>query len=276
MRTLGEVRNRTRARALALRINPRDVDLLLMDALNKPLAFLIGQDDSIVDADVEAEFLQRIERRFAGEPVQYLRGRAEFYGREFLVDSRVLIPRPETELLVEATMARVSHNQSVIDIGTGSGCVAVTLTCERPDLIVRATDISVAALALASTNARRLGAPLRFVASDVFSGIRSKFDVIVSNPPYIAQTEIPGLQQEVRRFEPIDALTPGSDPLAMIRRLISQASTFLNAGGYLLFELGWNQATDVLAAATDSGWKRCDFLNDLAGIPRVAVLCSDP
>lgn len=272
MRTLGELRKRMRERALTLRINPRDVDLLLMDALHKPLSFLIGQDDAIVDADTETEFLQRIERRFAGEPVQYLRGRAEFYGREFLVDSRVLIPRPETELLVEATMARIRRHQSVIDIGTGSGCVAVTLSCERPDLIVRATDVSVAALALAAANARRLGAPLRLIASDVFAGIRSTFDVIVSNPPYIAQAEIPGLQQEVRRFEPIDALTPGSDPLAMIRRLIGQASTFLNAGGYLLFELGWNQATDVLAAATDSGWKRCEFLNDLAGIPRVAVL----
>src|SRR5260370_29071521 len=159
-------------------------------------------------------------RRVAGEPLQYIRGKTEFYGREFRVDARVLIPRPETESLVETAVERIDRGARVIDIGTGSGCIAVTLAVERPDLRVIGTDVSFGALAVASQNA---GNRVRLVASDLLAAFVEDFDWIVSNPPYIAAGDIATLAPEVRDYEPRAALTPGPAGTETIARILHQA-----------------------------------------------------
>lgn len=195
-------------------------------------------------------------RRAAGEPLQYIRGRCDFYGREFLVDDRVLIPRPETELLVEQAVARAPRGARVVDIGTGSGCIAVTLALERPDLRVLAVDISVAALAVARRNRDRLGARVAFAASDLLDALRD-IDLIVSNPPYIPAADIAMLQTEVKDHEPRAALTPGPRGTEVIDCLLS-----INIPA--IIEIGYGQY-DALRGRVD------DAIDDLAGIPRVVI-----
>src|SRR5204862_3936531 len=157
-------------------INPRDVDLLLSDITGKPLPWLIAHGSAFVD---EAQLDTLLMRRYAGEPLQYIRAKTEFYSREFYVDDRVLIPRPETEVLVEAAIERVPRGARVIDVGTGSGCIAVTLALERPDLRIVGVDRSLEALAVAALNRAALGAPVALAASDLLTAIRT-FDVLVS------------------------------------------------------------------------------------------------
>ena len=195
-------------------------------------------------------------RRAAGEPLQYIRGRCDFYGREFLVDDRVLIPRPETELLVEQAVARAPRGARVVDVGTGSGCIAVTLAIERPDLRVLAVDISVAALAVARRNRDRLGARVAFAASDLLDAVRD-IDLIVSNPPYIPAADIAMLQTEVKDHEPRAALTPGPRGTEVIDRL-------LRGNVPAIIEIGYGQY-DALRDRVD------DVVDDLAGIPRVVI-----
>lgn len=272
MNTLGQLRREWRELALERRVNPRDVDLLLMDALQQPLSFLIAEDNTLLDGTSEKEVRTKLERRFAGEPLQYIRNRVEFYGRDFFVDDRVLIPRPETELLVETALARVGENGSILEIGTGSGCIAVSLFCEDRTLRVTASDLAVAALAVARKNVTAHRAEVALIASDLFGGFQGKFDLIVSNPPYIALREIAGLQQEVRGFEPLHALSPGEDALELIRRLLVHSPPLLKPSGFLIFELGWGQSPAVQESAEQNGWSRCDFFDDLAAIPRVAVV----
>jgi release factor glutamine methyltransferase len=197
-----------------------------------------------------------VRRRAAGEPLQYIRGRCDFYGREFLVDDRVLIPRPETELLVEQAVARAPRGARVVDIGTGSGCIAVTLALERPDLRVLAVDISVAALAVARRNRDRLGARVAFAASDLLDALRD-IDLIVSNPPYIPAADIAMLQTEVKDHEPRAALTPGPRGTEVIDCLLS-----INIPA--IIEIGYGQY-DALRGRVD------DAIDDLAGIPRVVI-----
>lgn len=203
-------------------------------------------DDGVIDAPLR--------RRRAGEPLQYIRGRCDFYGREFLVDDRVLIPRPETEILVEQAIARVPHGARVVDVGTGSGCIAVTLAIERPDLRVLGVDISVAALALAKRNRDRLGARVAFVASDLLAAVKHA-DFIVSNPPYIPAADVETLQTEVRDHEPRNALTPGPLGTEVIDRLLA-------SGIPCILEVGYGQAAQLQVD---------EVIPDLAGIPRVVV-----
>jgi release factor glutamine methyltransferase len=205
-------------------------------------------------------------RRYTGEPIQYIRGRAEFYGREFSVDDRVLIPRPETELLVEAAIDRAPRGARVIDIGTGSGCIALTLSLERPDLRVLGVDKSIAALAVARKNRERLNAPADLAASDLLDSVRAAA-VIVSNPPYIAAADVETLAPEVREFEPHLALTPGPRGTEAIERMLSAAANAL-----VLMEVGFGQEQSVREVAAAHQFEVDDFLNDLAGIPRVVVL----
>ena len=195
-------------------------------------------------------------RRAAGEPLQYIRGRCDFYGREFLVDDRVLIPRPETELLVEQAVARAPRGVRVVDVGTGSGCIAVTLALERPDLRVLAVDISVAALAVAKRNRDCLGARVMFAASDLLDAVKD-VDLIVSNPPYIPAADIATLQTEVKDHEPRTALTPGPRGTEVIDCLLS-----INIPA--IIEIGYGQF-DALRGRVD------DVVDDLAGIPRVVI-----
>lgn len=195
-----------------------------------------------------------LRRRAAGEPLQYIRGRCDFYGREFLVDDRVLIPRPETEILVEQAIQRAPRGARVVDVGTGSGCIAVTLALERPDLQVIGVDVSVAALAVAKRNRDRLGARVALAASDLLGSVRS-VDLIVSNPPYIPAADIDGLQTEVKDHEPRLALTPGPRGTEIIEQL-------LNSGYPTILEIGYGQLETLDVD---------ESIPDLAGIPRVVV-----
>lgn len=206
-------------------------------------------------------------RRYAGEPLQYIRGRTEFYSREFLVDTRVLIPRPETELLVEIAVDRAPRNARVLDIGTGSGCVAISLERERPDLHVFSVDRSVEALALAAVNRDRMKSNVRLAASDLATALRGAFDVVVSNPPYVPLAEYAQLADEVRVHEPLMALTPGPRGTEIIERILKETRPKL-----LMFEVGYGQEHRVRNLAEWAKWKVEAFLPDLAGIPRVVVL----
>ena len=261
---LDALRARLREEALARGANPRDADLLLADHLGRSLPWIVANGDETVDAGAIEALL---ERRFAGEPLQYLRGKTEFYSRDFFVDDRVLIPRPETELLVEAALARAPHGARVIDVGTGSGCIAVSLALERPDLHVVAVDRSLAALALAKRNRDALGAHVALAASDVLSAIGATFDVVVSNPPYIPASDVEHLATEVRDHEPRIALTPGPSGTEVIERILAQAR-----GALVLLEIGFGQERDLREVAAAHGYAVAAVIPDLAGIPRVVVL----
>ena len=201
-------------------------------------------------------------RRTAGEPLQYIRGKTEFFGRDFLVDDRVLIPRPETEILVETAIERIDRGARVVDIGTGSGCIAATLAIERPDLRLTGVDASAGALAVAKQN----GVP-NLVASNVLSAFVRDFDWIVSNPPYIPAADMDQLPVEVRDYEPRSALTPGPAGTEAIETILDQAG---RAAVILEIGFGQEQAVRDLAAARHFAVK--EVRNDLAGIPRVIVL----
>ena len=261
---LGDVRDRYRDDALQRGFNPRDVDLLLSDILGKPLSFLIGHGDERIDP---APLVKLLDRRFKGEPLQYIRRKTEFFSREFYVDDRVLIPRPETEILVETALARAPRNGRVIDIGTGSGCIAISIERTRPDLRVIGVDVSLGALAVADRNRRALGSSVQLAGSDLLGSIDAQFDLIVSNPPYVSEAELAGLAPEVRQFEPRVALTPGPRGTEIIERILDQVN-----GGTLLMEVGYGQEGAIRELAREKRFKVDAFVPDLAGIPRVVVL----
>jgi release factor glutamine methyltransferase len=237
----------------------RDVDVLLSDLTGRSVAWVIAHGDEPID---EKRVEPLIRRRLAGEPLQYIRGKTEFFGHELYVDDRVLIPRPETELLVEAAIARAPRGAHVVDIGTGSGCIAVSLQRARPDLRVIATDVSIAALAVAKRN----GATT-LVTCDVLAAFRGSFDVIVANPPYIAAVEIEQLQTEVRDYEPRLALTPGERGTEMIERILRQAGNAM-----VIMEVAMGQENAVRALAGANRFDVDKVIDDLAGIPRVVIL----
>ena len=244
-------------------IDPRDADLLIADAAGRTRAWVLAHGDEPIEA---APIEALAARRAAGEPLQYIRGRSDFFGREFLVDDRVLIPRPETELLVETAIMRAPHGARVVDVGAGSGCVAISLERARTDLKVVAVDVSVAALAVATRNGRAHKSRARFAASDVLGGLRGAFDVIVSNPPYLAGGDVAGLQTEVRDHEPRVALTPGPRGTEIIERVFDAAG-----GAMVILEIGFGQEAAVREVAAARGFTVEEVRNDLAGIPRVVV-----
>ena len=200
------------------------MDLLLGDLLGRSLGWLIAHGEEPIDPGPLEALLAR---RFAGEPVQYIRRKAEFFSREFYVDERVLIPRPETEVLVETAIERAPRGARVVDVGTGSGCIAISLQRERPDLRVLGVDRSIDALAVADLNRRRLDSPVRLTGSDLIGSTRVPFDVVVSNPPYVPEEEVLALMPEVREWEPRMALTPGVRGTEIIERLVGQAGRAL-------------------------------------------------
>jgi len=235
-------------------------------------AWLIAHDrDTPTDAQIAAADAL-LTRRLAGEPIAYLVGAREFYGRPFEVSPAVLIPRPDTELLVELALAHAPPGQAVevLDLGTGSGCIAVTLALERPLAQVTALDRSPAALAVAQRNAARLDAHVEFLSSDWFAALGGRrFDLIVGNPPYIAAGD-PHLGRGDIRFEPLAALAAGGDGLDDLRRLTATAGAHLKPGGALLLEHGYNQADAVQALLQASGFQRPRSWTDLSGIRRVS------
>ena len=268
-------------RAAGIADNARpDARTLLSHTLARDHAFLIAHADEEIEPATLALFRARVARRAAGEPVQYITGRQEFYGLDFEVTPAVLIPRPETELLVEAALELLRETSApplVCDVGTGSGCIPIALLHERRDARAIGLDISPEALDVAARNAARHGvaARLTLLVSDCFAALDSRagpFTLITSNPPYIAEEDIPHLQREVREHEPRVALTPGGDGLSMIRRLFREAPRFLDAGGHLLCEIGYNQHEAVASLVDGNVWTILDTRKDLQGIPRMIVL----
>lgn len=254
---------------------PREASLLLGAVLGLSEAQILARPERPVGGMAATRFRGLLSRRLRGEPVAYLLGEREFYGRSFLVDDRVLVPRPETEHLVEAALAEpLPADALVLDVGTGSSCLAVTLALERPGCRVVGSDLSPAALAVAAANARRLGASGRvlFVACDLLAGLElSRFDLVVSNPPYIDPAIAPTLSPEVCNFEPHLALFAPDGGGAVLRRLIA-GGRGLRPGVALKLEIGHDQEPLVREAAVASGLAVEGIDRDLAGLPRVARL----
>lgn len=233
------------------------------------MAWVFSHGDAMIDP---APLEHLLRRRFAGEPLQYIRGKTEFFSREFVVDDRVLIPRPETEILVETAIARAKPGARVVDIGTGSGCIAISLERSRPDLRVTGVDLSIDALAVANINRRRLSSNVHLAASNLLASVDAEIDMIVTNPPYIGAPEIAGLAPEVRLYEPMMALTPGVTGLEIIERILTQSRSRLALTGTLIMEIGYGQQELVRAAAEEATWVVDEMVPDLAGIDRVVVL----
>ena len=226
-------------------------------------------------ADFESDFEALIARRAAREPVAYLTGHREFWGLDFVISPAVLIPRPETELIVERALALLSAERpaTMVDVGTGSGCIAVALAHERPLARVVAVDRSAEALGVAASNITRhqLGARVHPVRGDLLDAIAGPVDLIVSNPPYVDRADAAALQPEVTRFEPEAALFAGEAGLAILRTLLETAAGALAPGGHLIVEFGAGQDVALRGSAERLGWS-IEIAHDLAGIARVAVL----
>lgn len=247
-----------------------EAQILFAHALGVSRAWLIGHDRDLLEAAQAAAVEHLITRRLTGEPVAYLLGEREFYGRAFKVSPAVLIPRPDTELLVELALARLPEAAAVLDVGVGSGAVAVTLALERPDCRVTAVDLSAAALAVAQDNATALGAQIECLPSDGYAAVAGRrFHLIASNPPYIAAGD-PHLAQGDLRHEPALALASGVDGLDLIRRLIAEAPAHLEADAWLLLEHGYDQAAAVRDLLSSAGFSGVFSARDLAGIERVS------
>lgn len=261
------------AEAQAL-IGRREARLLLCHVLRRDEAWLIAHDDEACAAADAIALRALAARRSAGEPVAYITGTREFHGREFAVNDAVLIPRPETEMLVELALQRAPRGAAVLDLGTGSGCVGVTLAAERPDLRVTLVDASPEALDVARLNAHRWAVTnTGLQASDWFAALGDRrFNVIVSNPPYIADGDS-HLAQGDLRFEPRLALASGADGLDAIRHIVAQAPAHLAPGGWLLFEHGYDQQSACTALLAQAGFREVFSARDLAGILRVSGGC---
>ena len=247
-----------------------DSRLLLLHALGQPRAgraWLLAHDTDLVSEAVNTSLQGYVARRLAGEPVAYIVGHKEFYGLNLQVNSDVLVPRPDTETLVDwaLNVLEPMPDARVVDLGTGSGAIALALKATRPALQVEAVDYSHAALAVAQANAQRLGLAVTFSQGSWLSGTEGVFQAIVSNPPYIREDDehLPAL-----RFEPRQALTAGNDGLDDIRTIIDQAKTRLQTGGWLLLEHGYDQAADVRALLEAAGFANVQSRQDLAGIER--------
>ena len=247
-----------------------DSRLLLLHALGQPRAgraWLLAHDTDLVSEAVNTSLQGYVARRLAGEPVAYIVGHKEFYGLNLQVNSDVLVPRPDTETLVDWALdvLEPTPDARVVDLGTGSGAIALALKATRPALQVEAVDYSHAALAVAQANAQRLGLAVTFSQGSWLSGTEGVFQAIVSNPPYIREDDehLPAL-----RFEPRQALTAGNDGLDDIRTIIDQAKSRLQTGGWLLLEHGYDQAADVRALLEAAGFANVQSRQDLAGIER--------
>ena len=247
--------------------------VLLREVLNQSDAWLLAHDDELLTADQAQQYVALVVRRVAGEPIAYITGRREFYGREFKVTEAVLIPRPETELLVELALQRLPAGAParVLDLGAGSGCIGITIAAERPQVQVTLVDASEAALEIARANAAQwASANSTLLFSDWYSAVAAEhYHLIVANPPYVAEGDA-HLQQGDLRFEPLSALASGVDGLSDLHRIIAQAPQHLRAGGWLLLEHGFDQAVACAWLLEAAGFEDVFNAPDLAGIPRVS------
>jgi len=255
----------------------REAGSLLAHVLGRDRSFMIAHADDALNDDQSESFRSLIERRAGGEPLQYLTGHQEFFKLDFEVAPAVLIPRPETELIVEAALELLRDDPGpyVLDIGTGSGCLAISMLHELSTARALATDVSPAALRIAKRNAERHGVAdrLALVGSDCFSALEAdgSFSLIASNPPYISDADLQNLQREVN-YEPRAALAGGADGLSVIRRLLLEARPFLRSGGYFVFEIGFGQSEGVEQLIDGLVWKLLEIRTDLQKIPRTFVL----
>jgi release factor glutamine methyltransferase len=253
-----------------------EVRYLLLHVLQKPRAWLLAHPEQSLTETQLADYRKLLQRRLQGEPVAYLLGEREFFGLNFKVTPATLIPRPETELLVELALQRIpaQAHYRVLDLGTGSGAIALSIAHLRPDIEVTATDASLAALIVARENAQRFGvANAIFMHSDWFAALNGQcFDLIVSNPPYVAAND-PHLRQGDLPFEPQSALASGADGLDDIRCLVGRAPAHLRQGGWLLLEHGYDQATQVRELLQRAGFGEVLSVSDLSGIERVSGGC---
>lgn len=243
-----------------------DAELLLAHALGVDRSVLHRAPETPVPAGAEAVFRGLAERRARAEPVAYLLGTKGFRWLELAVDARVLVPRPETEGLVEACAERLPQGARVVDVGTGSGAVALALASERPDLEVVAVDVSADALAVARANADRLGLAVTFASGDLLDEVDGPIDAVVSNPPYVADGDV--LPADVADWEPALALRAGRHGLDVLRRLVPAAAA---RAPFLALEVGEGQASAVAALCRESGLTRVEIRTDLAGIERIVV-----
>jgi len=273
--------------------SPRmNAEVLLMFVIGGDRAYLYAHPERELTADEQSRYEEALEQRAGGIPAQYIIGHQEFWGLDFVVAPGVLIPRPETEHLVEAVLeicraqprpdnlwasrsqnqARTGHPQvRIVDVGTGSGCVALALAHDLPKAEISATEISEAALEIARANAVRLGLERRvtFHHTDLLDGVEGPFDVVASNPPYVGESEYDKVQLEVRKFEPRCAVFAGADGMDVIRHLAPQARKVLRPGGTLALEIGYSQEAAVREVLRD--WDDVRSVPDLQGIPRVVV-----
>lgn len=254
-----------------------DAELIVGQALSIDRVKVIVEGQRMLEQG-ELETIRALFKRRRGyEPVAYLRGFREFYGRPFRVDRRVLVPRPDTETLVEESLRRLHGHDlgaRVVDLCTGSGCVAITLKLERPTMSVDATDLSAEAVAVARDNAQRLGAvwTTRFAVGDLFAPLgapRPIYDLVVANPPYIATAEIETLQPDIRDHEPRLALDGGADGLSLVRRIVAEAPRWLRSGGALAMEIGAGQAPEVEQIYLRGGFTDVRRTPDYGGHDRV-------
>jgi len=249
--------------------SPRlNAEVLLSHCLSVDKTYLYTHDDRVLNPEESQRFEETVYDRISGMPVQYIIGRQEFFGRFFNVNSSVLIPRPETEFIVESVLElRSGGNLKIIDVGTGSGCIGITLALEIPEAHVTLTDVSLDAVRVAKANALSLGARVDIACMDLLEAASGPFDFIVSNPPYISLGETSRLQTEVREHEPHVALFAGDDGLEAFRKLIPAAQRLLRPGGYLIAEMGHGMEERVLALFGNA-WEKLPTRADLQGIPR--------
>lgn len=257
--------------------SPRlNAELLLMFILGCDRAYLYGHPERELTEDELQRYEEALAQRSTGVPAQYLTGHQEFWGLDLIVGPAVLIPRPETEHVIETVLACVELGSSpdrvkIVDVGTGSGCIALALAKELPQAEIHATDISAAALELARANAARhqLTNRIHFHETDLLDGVeRSAFDLVVSNPPYVGDAEEDQVQLEVRKFEPRIAVFAGATGMEVIKRLVPQAHDVLKPRGWLVMEISGTIADNVREEL--NGWEEIQITNDLQGIPRVA------
>jgi release factor glutamine methyltransferase len=254
-----------------------NAELLLMFTLGRDRAFLYGHPEYTLSAKEHSGYDDAVGQRSRGIPAQYITGHQEFWGMDFIVSPAVLIPRPETEHVIEETLARVGRapspaNLHIIDVGTGSGCIAVALAKELPQAEIHATDISPAALEIARANAARLQleSRIRFHEGDLLDGIEKNFfDFVVSNPPYVGESEEESVQLDVRKFEPRNAVFAGPSGLEVIERLVPQARDMLKPSGWLIMEISGTIAARVRKLL--AGWNNVQITKDLQGIERVGA-----
>ena len=253
----------------------QDAEFLLMHVLGKDRAWMLAYWKDEIGTDASIPYHSAIERRRSGEPIQYITGEAEFFGLPFRVTRAVLIPRPETEHVVEKVieLAAGMARPQIVDVGTGSGAIAVSVAAKIPSAAIAAIDISAAALDLARENAKRNGVTdrIRFLDGNLLAPVsEEKFDFVVSNPPYVPETDRTSLSVEVREYEPGLALFAGADGLAVYRRLIPAAYDALVPSGWIVLEIGYGQQEAIRSLLAQSEFAEIGFTADLQGIPRVA------